>query len=254
MAGAFNEVRGSVNLMTAVTTREHDLAGQGDRVGRRLLVQSLLACGVAALVLYVLMDAVAALRYEGYSYRDQTISELSAIDAPTRSFWLPFAFAYEALVIALAAGVFAVAGNKRSLRVIAWAILIHAVLGLVWPFAPMHQREVLAADGSTWSDTLHLVLAGVTSVAFFAMIVAGIVGFRGAFRVYSVATIVLLAVFGSLVSLNAGGVADNDSTPWIGVFERINVFGAMLWMAVLAVVLLRAPTGSKSAAQQEVTR
>jgi hypothetical protein len=33
-------------------------------------------------------------------------------------------------------------------------ILAYASLGLLWPFAAMHQREVLAAGGGTLSDTM----------------------------------------------------------------------------------------------------
>jgi hypothetical protein len=46
----------------------------------------LLSCGVAATLLYFGMDLLATWRYDGYSYTDQTISELSAVGAPTRSF------------------------------------------------------------------------------------------------------------------------------------------------------------------------
>ena len=51
--------------------------------------KALLACGAGSTLFYFGMDAVAALLYDGYSYTDQTISELSAIGAPTRSLWVP---------------------------------------------------------------------------------------------------------------------------------------------------------------------
>jgi hypothetical protein len=41
--------------------------------------RALLGCGVAAALLYVGMDLLAAWRYDGYSYTDRTISELSAV-------------------------------------------------------------------------------------------------------------------------------------------------------------------------------
>jgi hypothetical protein len=44
----------------------------------------LLICGIVSSGLYVAADILAAMRHEGYSYADQTISELSAIGAPTR--------------------------------------------------------------------------------------------------------------------------------------------------------------------------
>jgi hypothetical protein len=47
-------------------------------------------------------------------------------------------------------------------------------------------------------------------------------------------------VFGALTSLQAGRIATNESTPWAGVEQRINIYATMLWVAVLAIGLLRA--------------
>jgi hypothetical protein len=46
--------------------------------------KALLVSGVLASLLYLGTDVLAALLYEGYSYTDQTVSELSAIGSPTR--------------------------------------------------------------------------------------------------------------------------------------------------------------------------
>jgi hypothetical protein len=47
-------------------------------------------------------------------------------------------------------------------------------------------------------------------------------------------------VFGVLASLQAGRMEANQPTPWMGIEERINIYATMLWMAVLAIGLLRA--------------
>jgi hypothetical protein len=52
--------------------------------------------------------------------------------------------------------------STRPPRMVGGLIFADASLGLLWPFAAMHQREVLAAGGATWSDTAHVVLGGVT--------------------------------------------------------------------------------------------
>ena len=43
-----------------------------------MLQRFLLACGVASSVLYVGTDIAAAIRYQGYSYTSQAVSELMA--------------------------------------------------------------------------------------------------------------------------------------------------------------------------------
>jgi hypothetical protein len=54
----------------------------------RLLVRISLIGGIVSSLLYVAMNVFVAMQWEGYSSASQTISELSAIDAPTRSLWV----------------------------------------------------------------------------------------------------------------------------------------------------------------------
>jgi hypothetical protein len=59
------------------------------------------------------------------------------------------------------------------------------------------------------------------------------------FRIYSIATLLLLVVFGTLAALEGARIAAQLPTPWLGVTERINIGSYLLWVGVLAVVLLR---------------
>jgi hypothetical protein len=103
----------------------------------------------------------------------------------------------------------------------------------------MHLRETLAAGGSTLSDTLHLALGSVTVLLMLLAIGFGAAAFEQAFRVYSVASLVVLVACGALTFSDAPRVAANLPTPWIGVWERINIGVFLLWVMVLATVLLR---------------
>lgn len=204
----------------------------------RIPARVLTAAGMAAFALYIAMDVGASLAYDGYSYRDQTISELSAIGAPTRTFWLVIGVLYQALAFAFAIGVLAIAGNRRKVQITGWLLLAAAISGPLWWLAPMHQRDVLAADGGTWQDTMHLAMAGISSLLFFAMIGVGAFAFERPFRWYSFATIGAMLVFGMLMNTRVPAVADNEPTPWLGIWERITVEGAMLWQAAFSAVLV----------------
>lgn len=206
----------------------------GDRIPANILVAS----GVAMFVLYITMDLIASLSYDGYSYTDQTISELSAIGAPTRGMWNAFSVVYQVLTFAFAFGVLRVAGQRRIIRVIGWLLLTFAAINLLWWFGPMHRREELAAGGGDWRDTLHLVVGGMNSLLFFALTGVGMFAFGRWFRWYSIATIAAMVIFGTLMNTDVGAVRDNEPTPWLGIWERIAVEGAMLWLAVFAAVLL----------------
>lgn len=227
--------------MSAATTHHaHPAPGTRARwVPGWRLTRLLLAGGAAATVFYIGMDAAAALRYDGYSYRDQTISELSAVDAPTRQLWLFLTVFYEALIFAFALGVLAAAGSNKWLRITGWLLMAYAVTGFIWPFAPMHRREVLAAGGGTMSDTMHLVLAGITVPLSMLIIGFGAAAFGRRFRRASAATIVFLITFGILIAVLTPGLDKNEDTPWLGIVERANVFGFMTWFSVFAVMLIR---------------
>jgi hypothetical protein len=43
-----------------------------------------------------------------------------------------------------------------------------------------------------------------------------------------------------LTSLQIGKMEANQPTPWMGITERISIYAIMLWVAVLAIGLLRA--------------
>jgi hypothetical protein len=89
-------------------------------------------------------------------------------------------------------------------------------LGLLWPFAPMHQREVLAASGGTLSDTMHVVLASATVLLMFVAIGVAARTFGTRFRLCSIAGIVILVAFGGMTFWDfwdAPGVQANLPTP-----------------------------------------
>ena len=55
------------------------------------LKRVLIFCGILSSLLYTAANIVVPMQYEGYSAFSQTVSELSAIEAPTRSLWVGFA-------------------------------------------------------------------------------------------------------------------------------------------------------------------
>lgn len=172
----------------------------------------------------------------------QTVSELSAIDAPTRPLWFPLGIAYTLLIAAFGWGVLQSAEGNRMLRITGILMILHGVLGLTW--SPMHQREVLAAGGGTFTDTWHIVMSVVTVLLMFLSIGFGAAAVGKRFRVYSIATILVFIVFGVLTFFEAPGIDKNLPTPFIGLWERINIAAFMVWLLVFAMILLRVPKKS----------
>jgi hypothetical protein len=166
-----------------------------------------------------------------------TVSELSAIGAPTRALWVVLIVPYIVLFATFGWGVLKSAGANRWLRIAGWLILAYSVVNLYWP--PMHRRGVLAAGGGSLTDALHLVWAGVTVFLFVLIMGFGAIALGRLFRVYTIASVAVLIVCGLLTSLGAQNVGADLCTPRIGVWERVNIGVFLLWVAVLSISLVR---------------
>ena len=198
-----------------------------------------LVCGIVAPILYVAMTLFVGLLWEGYSLTSHTPSELSAIGAPTRTLWVLLGNVYTVLMIAFGWSLGRTAAHNRAVRAVGVLLMTQAVFGYFWP--PMHQRAVLAAGGGTLTDTLHLVWAMVTGIFFMLAMGFGAAAFGKRFRIYSIATMVIVFACGAWTATYASRVQANLPTPGIGVWERINIAAFMLWVAVLAIAVLRVP-------------
>lgn len=179
------------------------------------------------------------MQWKEYDSVTQTISELSAVEAPTRMLWIILCTPYTLLMIAFALGVWKSAGENRKLRIAGSLLMVYGALGIFWPFAPMHLRETLAAGGGTFSDTMHITLGIVTEIIYLLALGFAAMALGKWFRIYSIITFLAILVFGVLTFLESPAIATNQPTPLIGVWERINIGVFLLWVIVLATILLR---------------
>ena len=185
------------------------------------------------------MTLLVGIFWDSYSTADQTISELSAIGAPTRPLWMVLGMIYSALMMAFGWTVWKSAPN-RALRIVGALLFTQTVFGVFWP--PMHQRAVLAAVGGTMTDTLHIVWTVVTSVLFMVALGFGAAALGRRFRIYSLVTLAIVFACGAWTGTYAPAIQANMPTPWVGVWERINTDVFMLWVVVVATMLLRIGT------------
>lgn len=199
------------------------------------LRKSLLVCGVLSSLLYVGIDQIAAVRHAGYhDFAAQTISELGARGAPTRTLVNPLFVLYDLLTMAFGVGVWLSARGSRSLRVAAASLIAVGAIGVPGPWLfPMNLRGV-------GGDLEHIVGTGVIVLFILTGVAFGAFALGPRFRVYSFATLVATLGFGLLTSLQAGGLATGAPTHWIGLTERLCIGAFPVWIGVLAVALLRA--------------
>jgi len=196
----------------------------------------LLICGILYPLLYVGTDILAGTLYPSYSFINQAISEESAIGAPTRSLVVPLLFIGTVIALAFGWGVWRSAGRNRALRITGGLLILIGLVGLAWTPFPMHLGEPM----SSFANTIHSIFASVQVILVLLTIGFGATAYRNWFRYYSIVTILALFAAG-LVSFWLAASGNNPfAPPWFGLIERINVYGYLLWIAVLAIILLRA--------------
>jgi hypothetical protein len=98
---------------------------------------------------------------------------------------------------------------------------------------------VLAAGGSTATDTVHIAFAFATVAIMVVAMIYGALALGRPFRVYSAATLAILGLCGGMTSLDAPRLEANLPTPFMGVWERINIGVFLVWVLVFAARLWR---------------
>jgi Protein of unknown function (DUF998) len=221
--------------MTAVQIEQERIRPTTKPDHRGVARTSLLLCGVLAPALYVAMLVVVPMGWEGYSSASQTVSELSAIGAPTRPLWVALGIGYALLTTAFGLGVLASSGRSRALRAAGGVLIAQSLVSLLWP--PMHLR----GTELTLTDAMHIAFAMAWLLLMLLAIGFGAAAFGRRFRLYSGATVAVFVVFGALTVPDGARIAANLPTPWVGVWERINIGASLLWLVVFAATLLRRP-------------
>jgi hypothetical protein len=79
---------------------------------------------------------------------------------------------------------------------------------------------------------------GVTQVLYLLALGFAAAALGRAFRLYSIATFVVLFGFAVLTFRDTPNISANQPTPLIGVWERIDIGVFLLWVIVLAIALL----------------
>lgn len=203
--------------------------------------RGLLACGVAYAVLYVVInDIVAAGLHPGYDPMSQAVSELSAAGAPAKAFLTAFSPIWTLLWIAFGIGVRRAAGGRRALRVTGDLLIAHGIVAMLWLLFPMTSRAEIVPGTTAVNDIGHLVMTGLTLVFVLAEIGSSAAAFGWRFRGYAIASAVAVVVFGALTAVQASTLPTGGPTPGLGLLERLSIGPWLLWMAVLAVMLIRA--------------
>ncbi len=201
-----------------------------------MLRQILLLCGILSPLLYAVADMLAGMQMEGYSFRDQTISELGAIGAPSRPLFSTMLVFVYLLLCAFGVGVWRSALGRRAVRVTGGLLVALGVLALtLGQIVPMQPR----GTEQGLRGLLHLVEGMVAMLLLMVAMGFAAAAFGRRFRRYTIVALMVMLAFGAWSGMDAPTIEAGLSTPWLGVKERIFWYAYQLWFMVLAITLLR---------------
>lgn len=125
-----------------------------------------LVAAIASVVVYGLGDLASDLLYDGYSYRDQWISELSAFGSPVRPLMVTAILVHGLLLLAFGVGIWRSA-DRKSLRWVGLLLIVAAVIGL-----PTHTAFAMSSRWMTagFNDTMHASLSLAFGLVVFVAV------------------------------------------------------------------------------------
>ena len=203
--------------------------------GRTRLQDNLLACGILAAFVYAVTDVLGGLRFPGYDFTSQGVSELMAVGAPTKDLVDSVFMVYGLLAFAFAIGVLRESSGQRALRLTGLLLLGYALAGSFGRFFPAYPRGV---DG--FGDSVpHMILTAVLVVLMLAALGFGAAALGRRFRIYSFATLGAIVALGIASGVYASRLAAHQSTPGFGIVERVLIYAYLAWAGALGIALIR---------------
>ena len=202
----------------------------------------LVACGIAAPVLYGVAVIIGGIITPGYSHLAHDISGLIASYAPGKGVLDPIFVAYNILLMAFGVGLLSrFAEQAKGVGVAGAAIIIViGAFGLVLTI--LFPRDPIGAE-QTFAGIMHIVFAGLMSIGTMTAVPLVAlhlrkIGLRG-YAVYSFITLAVVLVSG----IWAVSAAATDSGV-LGLAERITIGAFVLWVYVIALKMYKRSPGS----------
>jgi hypothetical membrane protein len=199
--------------------------------------------GIMAPLVYALAVVIGGFMLPGYSHIYNTISELTASNAPKIPLIQILFTLYNFLLILLGIGMYRhlATPERRKTQLAAFLLVLIGVLGLGMYFFPQDPRNI----AMTLNGKAHIVLAGIASIFTMIAILQAGTSFKNDnqlrwLRIYSYITFGLVFITGGLA-----GVSVANNAAYGGLYERLTIGAFMQWIAVVSAIIFNRKTKMK---------
>jgi hypothetical membrane protein len=195
--------------------------------------------GVLAPIVYAIAVILGGAMSPGYSHASRCVSDLIGVGAPNAWLLNPHFGLYNLLVLGFGLGMYlavppAVNPRKRLWTAAAGVLLLQGLFGTLTLFFP----EDPIGTRMTTTGTVHIVMAGLSSLTTMACMLLLGLWFRGRdatkrLALYSFISVGFVFVTGGLT----GALGFAAHSPVAGLLERLTIGGFLQWLFVTALIL-----------------
>lgn len=193
--------------------------------------------GIVGPIIYILAVIIGGALRSDYSFLYNTISELTAANAPNLILMSVLFGIYNIFLLIFGTGAFLDHEIDKTKKIKAANLMIALIgfLGVLLLFFPQDPRNV----AFTLTGTIHIALAGITSLLTLISVILIGINFRKnstmkRFANYSIISFIVILASGGLAAMS---VANNSG--YGGLFERITIFAFMIWVIVYAYIIFK---------------
>ena len=203
---------------------------------KKTLINYLGLLGIISLLSYTVAVVFAPLAYPGYDWMSQAVSDLSAVDAPSRTLWNQLSSLYGVCGM-ISIMMVCVAVQGKTNRILRTGIYLFA--GMNWISQVGYTMFPLTTSGTpdSFQDKMHVyvVTAGVVIFSIVSLITISVGGWRE--KQYRSLAIWAMAALGFMM---LGAIGTNVvPKEYFGIPERFSVFAATGFNAVLGWYLFK---------------
>jgi hypothetical membrane protein len=193
--------------------------------------------GIIGPIIYILVVIIGGALRSDYSFLYNTISELTSANAPNLILMSILFGIYNISILIFGIGAYLdnEIDNSRKYKAATLMLSIVGFLGILLLFFPQDLRNAAV----TFQGTMHIVIAGITSLFTLISVLLVGINFRKVkemknFAVYSFISFAVILVSGGAAAISVG-----SNSTYGGLFERITIFAFMIWVLVFSYMIMK---------------
>ena len=200
------------------------------------IIKTLSLFGIIGAVFYFAHVIFGRMFYEGYNPFSQAISDLTAVNSPSKKIASAFSFLYGLFSVIFSISFYTYFKGDIN-KIVTLGSLFFCIMTLIsffgYVFFPLSQAGVVAeaTDAGTFKDKMHLVVTALVVVFTIVSLILFSIGFLKTSN-FKYLGIISICTFAALLI----GVILINKLPkeYFGIAERVNVYSIIIFTGILS--------------------